>query len=64
MGRGGGVDVERAVALLSPGAGEVSDAVYDYVVEPGERTPVDACALQLVMEVDGTSPMVPYIAGE
>ncbi len=59
-----GVVVERAVALLSTGAGEVSDDLYDYIIELGERTPRGAPALQLVIEVEGAYSMVPYIASE
>jgi hypothetical protein len=52
----------RAVALVASGAPDVDDATYDHLVGLGERTPPGGCALQLVMEVEGTYSMVPFVA--
>jgi hypothetical protein len=52
----------RAVALVGSGAPDVDDATYDHLVALGEQTPPGGCALQLVMEVEGTYSMVPFVA--
>lgn len=56
-----GMALSRAVALVAPGGADLDDSLYDHVVGLGERTRPGGCALQLVMEVDGTYSMVPFV---
>ena len=56
-----GIALSRAVALVAPGGRDLDDALYDHVIGLGERTRPGDCALQLVMEVDGTYSMVPFV---
>jgi hypothetical protein len=56
-----GIALSRAVALVAPGGADLDDRLYDHVIGLGERTRPGGCALQLVMEVDGTYSMVPFV---
>jgi hypothetical protein len=57
-----GISMSRAVALVAPGGPDIDDRTYDHLIGLGERTRPGGCALQLVMEVDGTYSMVPFVA--
>lgn len=57
-----GVALSRAVALVAPGGADLDDALYDRLIGLGEKGPPGGCALQLVMEVEGTYSMVPFVA--
>jgi hypothetical protein len=56
------MSIRLAVALVAAEVDDLDDKVYDYVVETGRRTRSADVALQLVMEVEGTYSMVPYVA--
>jgi len=56
-----GIFLARAVALVAPGGDDIDDSLYDHIIGLGERTRPGECALQLVMEVDGTYSMVPFV---
>jgi len=62
LARERGFAILRAVALVAPGGPDLDDATYDHIIGLGERTRPGECALQLVMEVDGTYSMVPFVA--
>lgn len=55
------IALSRAVALVAPGGADLDDSLYDHLIGLGERTRPGECALQLVMEVDGTYSMVPFV---
>ena len=57
-----GLSMSRAVALVAPGGADIDDSLYEHVIGLGERTRPGGCALQLVMEVDGSYSMVPFVA--
>jgi len=57
-----GMALSRAVALVAPGGPDIDDRTYDHIIGLGERTRPGECALQLVMEVDGTYSLVPFVA--
>ena len=57
-----GISIRLAVALIAANVEDLDDKVYDHVVEAGRRTRSADVALQLVMEVEGTYSMVPYVA--
>jgi hypothetical protein len=57
-----GISMSRAVALVAPDGPDLDDKTYDHLIGLGERTRPGRCALQLVMEVDGTYSMVPFVA--
>ncbi len=57
-----GLALSRAVALVATGGPDLDNATYEYIIGLGERTRPGECALQLVMEVDGTYSMVPFVA--
>jgi hypothetical protein len=56
------ISIRLAVALVAANVDDLDDKVYDYVVETGRRTKSTDVAMQLVMEVEGTYSMVPYVA--
>jgi hypothetical protein len=56
-----GLTLSRAVALVAPDGPDLDNDTYDHIIELGERTRPGDCALQLVMEVDGTYSMVPFV---
>jgi|GEM_PF-2031220 len=57
-----GISIRLAVALVAADVDDLDDKVYDHVIEVGRRTRSADVALQLVMEVEGTYSMVPYVA--
>jgi hypothetical protein len=62
FGQRRGMAVRVAVALVAADVDDLSDRVYEHLIEEGKRTRVGDVALQLVMEVEGTYSMVPYVA--
>ena len=62
FGQKRGFVISRAVALVAADVDDVDDRLYDHIVELGRRTRPGDCALQLVMEVEGTYSMVPYVS--
>jgi len=62
FGQRRGMSIRLAVALVAADVDDLSDRVYEHVIEEGRRTRVGDVALQLVMEVEGTYSMVPYVA--
>jgi hypothetical protein len=62
FGQRRGITIRLAVALIAANVEDLDDKVYDHVVEAGRRTRSGDVALQLVMEVEGTYSMVPYVA--
>jgi len=57
-----GIPIRLAVALVAADVDDLDDRLYNHIVELGRRTKAADVALQLVMEVDGTYSMVPYVA--
>lgn len=56
------MNIRLVVALVAADVDDLDDRVYEHIVELGRRTRAADVALQLVMEVEGTYSMVPYVA--
>jgi hypothetical protein len=57
-----GIDIARVVALVTADVEDIDDDLYEHIIEMGRRARPGECVLQLVMEVDGTYSLVPYVA--
>jgi len=59
-----GIDIGRVVALVAADMGDsdIDDDVYEHIIEAGRKARRGECVVQLVMEVEGTYSLVPYVA--
>jgi hypothetical protein len=64
LSEGEGIDICRVVALVAADMGDsdIDDELYEHIIEAGRKARPRDCVLQLVMEVEGTYSLVPYVA--